>query len=215
MKRPLSIRVALSVYLALVITLLPVSSSAQSSEDRVVGSTRNGVYTNEFFGFTFAIPSGWAPAPQSVQERYNNDLKAATHNASNRVLLMLIRQIDGAQIPDVVVITSCHYEPPEAPKEGVAATLRYFQMNRERGETSEVLRKPAPVQIKPAVIFVRSDLANRKLGQFLGHIALVTKEHLLSFQAHSASQSRMEQVASQILDSTQFGQESVSKRKQR
>jgi len=186
---------------------LLVSDAQQSS----VGTTLRGhlegdSYRNDYFGFTYKLPAGFENAPDQLQRGFIQGLQNS--NKGSQLLLMIVRP-ESAAIPDIIVVTTIPQRPSS--RDGLNQALDYFRTKRLENPQKEGLRAAHPINLG-GFQFAREDLKDSGLGQSSAEIASVLKEQLLNFAIYTASQQRMEQVATELIQSVTFDSSAPSKK---
>lgn len=175
-----------------------VDAQRNSVAPSLDGHVRGGIYTNDFFRFTFKLPDGWESVPESTQAAILKDLNAKAPNADNRALIMLWRQVYGQPMPDVIAVFSARY--PGSKLDGAEGGVAYFQAH----PSHETVITPVSVVELGGQRLAREVVQLRGQADFMAHFASVKSGYLLSFQAHAATQDRLDAVVKVLSASVQF-----------
>ena len=163
------------------------------------GYERDGIYTNDFFRFAFKLPANWESVPESSQAAIVRDLNVKDPNADNRILIMLWRPVQGESMPDVMAAFSARYSRPGP--DGAEGGIAYF-----KGQPPEEAEPITPISIIElgGERFANEVVHSRAHADFMAHFVSVKSGYLLSFQAHAATQDRLNAVVKILSASVQF-----------
>lgn len=172
----------------------PGADAASSLE----GTLEGGTFRNEFFGFRFTVPEGWTVADEEKRRSLLGSLKVAAPGRE-QAQLVLYREAEGGAAPDIFLITT---EPNPSPTvSGLDDGFAFLR--RTAPPEAQVVRGAHSAAIS-GVQFARAEVRERGAGQYFSHAALGLRGHLLSFQVHSMSRRRMEDVARQMGEAIAF-----------
>jgi hypothetical protein len=162
------------------------------------GHERDGIYTNDRFRFAFKLPEGWESVPESTQAAILKDLNAKASNADNRALIMLWRRVQGESMPDVIAVFSARYSGSGL--NGAEGGVAYFKAL----PSHDTVITPVGIVELGGQRFASQVLQLRGQADFMAHFASVNTGYLLSFQAHAATQDRLNEVVKILSASVQF-----------